>query len=87
MSETTISLRDRYFKEFPTVYWAGIKCWKPAVFAKIVGVHRNTVRNWINRTIDRELNFPFMGPPLKGSRKVFIPCDRAMRWLRHGIPE
>lgn len=69
--------------KLPTVDVLGKKCWTPSTCAKALGVNRNTVINWANKTKKGELNMPIISAPVAGA-KIYIPVDALMDWVRYG---
>lgn len=57
----------------------GIECWNLDETAKVAGVHKNTILNWIKRTRKGQLNMPILGGKLPHS-KIFVPIKEFMDW-------
>lgn len=66
-------------KKLPTKEVLGKLCWSPATCAKVIGVNRNTILNWIRKTKDGEMDMPFLGGKVKGS-PAFIPVREFLDW-------
>lgn len=58
----------------------GKMCWtSAAACARELGIHRNTVEDWVKKTRDGAMDMPLMGIPVKGSRAI-IPVDEFLAW-------
>lgn len=70
-------------KKLPTKEVLGKLCWSPATCAKVIGVNRNTIINWANKTKQGLLDMPLISAPVKRSA-INIPRDEFVDWVSYG---
>lgn len=65
----------------------GTKCWSTSGVAKAIGMHRNTVANWVSMTLEGKLDLPIAtknsGKRGKKKNNARIPIDEFIRWYSY----